>query len=133
MEEEWIKFLRENHPKFYEAYQRSVGWALEWRDNEIEILRARNAELEAEVKRLNNNFDSASLDLWNCVKHHNAAKKRNAEIEAELNAVMHFVDKWLDGDELRDTPANRANNAREKALKAIESLQAEVARLRKGE
>ena len=44
-----------------------------------------------------------------------------SDLEAEMDAVMHFVDKWLDGDELNESPANRANTAREKALKAIET------------
>lgn len=38
----------------------------------------------------------------------------------ELDAVMHSVDKWLEGDELKENPATRAARAREKALCAIE-------------
>ena len=39
----------------------------------------------------------------------------------ELDAVMLSVDKWLDGDELKDNPATRAARAREVALRAIEA------------
>jgi hypothetical protein len=42
----------------------------------------------------------------------------------ELDAVMHSVDKWLDGPALRNNPATRAADAREIALKAIESEKA---------
>jgi hypothetical protein len=42
-------------------------------------------------------------------------------LEAELDAVMVSVDKWLEGKELKNNPATRAADAREKALKAIES------------
>ena len=51
-------------------------------------------------------------------------------IKSELDAVMHFVDKWLSGDQLKQSPANRANDAREVALKAIEKAEAEIAALR---
>lgn len=40
----------------------------------------------------------------------------------ELDAVMHSVDKWLEGDDLKNNPATRAADAREIALKAIESV-----------
>jgi hypothetical protein len=44
-------------------------------------------------------------------------------VQCVLDAVMQLgVDKWLDGEELKETPANRAGAAREKALKAIEGL-----------
>lgn len=39
----------------------------------------------------------------------------------ELDAVMHSVDKWLEGDDLKNNPATRAADAREIALKAIEA------------
>ena len=48
------------------------------------------------------------------------------DLQAELNAVMVFVDKWLSGDQLKQSPANRANEAREVALKAIEALEKEL-------
>lgn len=42
----------------------------------------------------------------------------------ELDAVMQLgIDKWLEGIELDQTPANRAATAREKVLKIIEGLQ----------
>jgi hypothetical protein len=49
----------------------------------------------------------------------------------ELDALVHSVDKWFDDDDprLERNPATRAGDAREIALKAIETLQARVARL----
>jgi hypothetical protein len=59
MEEEWIKFLRENHPALYEQMKKSVWWQYEWRDNKltaqaelIDSLQAALAESEARVARL---------------------------------------------------------------------------------
>ena len=42
----------------------------------------------------------------------------------ELDAVMYSVDKWLEGDALKNNPATRAADAREYALRAIESAYA---------
>jgi hypothetical protein len=47
-----------------------------------------------------------------------------------LVGVMHSVDKWLEGDELKADEVNRAATMREKTLRIIESLQAENAKLR---
>lgn len=48
MEEEWIKWLRENRPDLYEQMKKSVWWQAEWRDNNIAALEQRVKELEAE-------------------------------------------------------------------------------------
>lgn len=47
-----------------------------------------------------------------------------------LLGVMHAVDKWLDGDELKQDEVNRAATMREKTLRIIENLQADNAKLR---
>jgi hypothetical protein len=48
-----------------------------------------------------------------------------------LDAVMSLgIDKWLEGDELKQNEATRAATAREKALKIIEKLQLENALLK---
>jgi hypothetical protein len=52
-------------------------------------------------------------------------------LKAELDAVMQLgVDKWLEGDELKENPATRAAKAREKVLKSLDALKAEVERLK---
>ena len=48
----------------------------------------------------------------------------------KLVGVMHSVDKWLDGDELKQDEVNRAATMREKTLQIFESLQAENERLK---
>jgi hypothetical protein len=66
---------------------------------------------------------SYTLDLIN---------RQKAEIdnlEYTLIGVMHFVDKWLDGDELEQDEVNRAGIMREKTLKIVEKQQAEIDRL----
>ena len=49
-------------------------------------------------------------------------------LEYTLLGVMHFVDKWLDGDELKQHEVNRAATMREKTLRIIETLKTEFAR-----
>ena len=65
--------------------------------------------------------DSGAKVAWNCSGRY-VRESDYAALQAEIDAVMHFVDKWLNGDELKESPANRANAAREKALKAIDAL-----------
>lgn len=55
-------------------------------------------------------------------------KRQEAEIrrlEYTLLGVMHSVDKWLEGDELKQDEVNRAITMREKTLSIVEGLQAE--------
>jgi hypothetical protein len=57
-------------------------------------------------------------------------KRQMAEIrslEYTLLGVMHFVDKWLEGEELEQDEVSRAITMREKTLRIIENLQAEIA------
>lgn len=42
-----------------------------------------------------------------------------------LIGVMHFVDKWLEGDELKGDEVNRAATMRDKTLRIVEQLEAE--------
>lgn len=48
------------------------------------------------------------------------------ELWYKLEGVMHSVDKWLDGDELNKDEVNRAITMREKTLRIVEELRAEV-------
>ena len=45
--------------------------------------------------------------------------------EYTILGIMHFVDKWLDDDELNLDEVNRARIMREKTLEIVEGLQAE--------
>lgn len=50
---------------------------------------------------------------------------RAEKAESQMHGVMHFVDKWFDdGRSMPDDPAQRANEAREIALQAIEKAEA---------
>lgn len=53
-------------------------------------------------------------------------KKDNNNLEYALLGVMHSVDKWLDGKELKQDEVNRAATMREKTLKITEELTAEL-------
>jgi len=60
-------------------------------------------------------------------RHIDHLEQRVRELETELQAVMHSVDKWFDTPS-NDNPATRAADAREVALQAIEKLEAELAK-----
>ena len=58
--------------------------------------------------------------------------RQQAEIEKQqyiLMGVMHSVDKWLDGDELKQDEVNRATTMREKTLQITEKQSAEIEKL----
>lgn len=57
-----------------------------------------------------------------------APKSEVDRLEYTLLGVMHSVDKWLDGDELKQDEVNRAATMREKTLRIIENAKTEVAR-----
>lgn len=57
-------------------------------------------------------------------------KAENDDLFFKLNGVMWSVDKWLDGDELKQDEVNRAITMREKTLQITEKLQAEIERLK---
>lgn len=54
------------------------------------------------------------------------SKKKYDDLDLTLTGVMHFVDKWLDGEELERDEVNRAAAMREKTLKIIEELRSSV-------
>lgn len=61
----------------------------------------------------------------------NRLQKENTDLFFKLQGVMHSVDKWLDGDELKQDEVNRAVTMREKTLQIVEAKQAEIKRLKK--
>ena len=60
------------------------------------------------------------LNLINCQQAENDA------LFYKLTGVMHSVDKWLEGDELKQDEVNRAAIMREKTLQIVEKQQAEI-------
>ena len=69
--------------------------------------------------------DKDALNLINCQK----AEIDN--LEYTLLGVMHFIDKWLDGDELEQDEVKRAEIMRNRTLKIVEEQQAEIDRLKR--
>lgn len=55
----------------------------------------------------------------------NRQKAEIERLEHLLLGVMHFVDKWLDGAELKQDEVNRARAMREKILQIVEKLEEE--------
>ena len=71
-------------------------------------------------------YVSKWLDL---LPHEDVAPKSEVDrLEYTLLGVMHSVDKWLDGDELKQDEVNRAATMRKKTLRIIENTKSEVAR-----
>lgn len=58
-------------------------------------------------------------------------KEQIDDLSYTLAGVMLSVDKWLEGDELKQDEVNRAFIMREKTLQIIESQQAEIEKQRK--
>lgn len=61
-------------------------------------------------------------DLFNLLNRYESEKD---DLFYKLAGVMHSVDKWLEGDELKQDEVNRASTMREKTLQIVENLQAE--------
>lgn len=61
----------------------------------------------------------------------NHQKTEIKQLEYTLLGVMHFVDKWLDENELKQDEVNRADIMRHKTLQIIEEQQAEIEKLKK--
>lgn len=57
-------------------------------------------------------------------------KQLEENLEYTLIGVMHFVDKWLEGDELTQPEVKRAIIMREKVLQIIEEQQEEINKLK---
>lgn len=55
--------------------------------------------------------------------------KEKSDLEYTLLGVMHSVDKWLEGDELKQDEVNRAAAMREKTLRIAEELTKRVEEL----
>jgi len=59
----------------------------------------------------------------------NRTTAENKDLFYKLTGVMHFVNKWLEGDELKGDEVQRACTMREKLLRITEQQNAEVERL----
>lgn len=66
------------------------------------------------------------LKLMEDLRRENELIQKNCELQYTLWGVMHSVDKWLDGDELKQPEVHRAATMREKVLQIIENLQAKL-------
>ena len=55
-----------------------------------------------------------------------AQQKKIDDLKYTLMAVMHSVDKWLEGDELNQDEVNRAATMREKTLRIIENTKTDT-------
>lgn len=95
-----------------------------------DMLEQRNKVEEAlEIKTMDVNSLTSERDaLQEMVAEQKSEKER---LEYVLMAVMHSVDKWLEGDELKQDEANRACTMREKTLKITEKLHKKIDGLQK--
>lgn len=68
--------------------------------------------------------------IKHALKEYNRQKAENKDLFYKLTGVMHSVDKWLDGDELKGDEVRRACTMREKLLRITEQQKAEIEELR---
>lgn len=69
------------------------------------------------------------LHCQNVVDELNRQRAKIEDLTYKLVGVMHSVDKWLDGDELKQDEVNRAATMREKTLRITEKQRAEIENL----
>lgn len=96
-------------------------------DNEIISELSYKLGFAQETKRavgLSENLIKSTLDL---VEH---TKAENENLYYKLRGVMHFVDKWLNDNELEQDEVQRADTMRENILQIIERQEAEIERLK---
>lgn len=93
-------------------------------DNEVITELKSAAEWFAQHGR---NTNTAIIGICNrAVDLINRQKAKNKDLFYKLEGVMHSVDKWLDGDELKQDEVNRAATMREKTLQIMEQQKADV-------
>lgn len=90
MEEEWVRFLRENHPAYYEAMCRSDKHNIEWRDREI----ARLKEESLRYYKADGTFEVLA-SAEDVVKRRKEAAKRIEELKNIGARQGHFVEQTL--------------------------------------
>ena len=66
-----------------------------------------------------------------CINILNCLSKERDDLLLKLNGVMYSVDKWLEGEELKQDEVSRAITMREKTLRITEKMQADVERAQK--
>lgn len=124
--EELIKALREKP-------SRDNRWLI---DEAAAQLERQAVENERQKERANRAYDNLKAVLEERAENKTLLDllSRQARevvmLEYTLDGVMHSVDKWLDGDELKQDEVNRAITMREKTLQIVEGLQAEIERLK---
>lgn len=98
-----------------------------------EIIQALINHIEAEDCVSCRSFAKCTNELILMASTIDLVKRQKAEIDDlsyKLTGVMHFVDKWLDGDELEQDEVNRADTMREKTLRIVEEKQEEIEQLK---
>ena len=85
------------------------------------------------INRQKAEIEKKDTEIEILIRKKHALRDEIAEQQAEkehleyvLMAVMHSVDKWLEGDELKQDEANRACTMREKTLKITEKLHKQI-------
>lgn len=78
---------------------------------------------------LQNKWDCHLILRKNLVNFINRKTAENKDLFYKLTGVMHSVDKWLEGDELKQNEVQRACTMREKTLRITEQQKAEIEKL----
>ena len=103
-------------------------------DNDINIICEKLDSLHEKIlksKFAEKVYESEIMALILAVETINHQKAEIADLTYKIVGIMHSVDKWLEGDELKQDEVNRAITMREKTLQITEKQQAEIERLQK--
>ena len=85
--------------------------------------------IEDELNRQNSNIEELKSKNSSLTSDLTSLRAEIKRLEYTLLGVMHRVDKWLDGDELKQNEVDRAATMREKTLQIVEEKEAKIERL----
>ena len=88
----------------------------------IEELKSKNANLISDLSSSKAEIEKLTVELQAMRGAANSYKREVINLELTLRGVMHSVDKWLEGDELKQNEVDRAVTMREKTLQIVERL-----------
>lgn len=88
----------------------------------IKELKSENSNLTSDLSSARAEIEKLTVELQAMRGAANSYKREVINLELTLRGVMHSVDKWLEGDELKQNEVDRAVTMREKTLQIVERL-----------
>ena len=91
-------------------------------NSNIEEIKSENSNLTSDLSSARAEIEKLTVELQAMRGAANSYKREAINLELTLRGVMHSVDKWLEGDELKQNEVDRAVTMREKTLQIVERL-----------